>query len=102
MAGASPRQQILKDLTGEDRFEFFHFRDKEQREVGIVIENQRGQVVGIEVKGGATVTRSDFRGIRRLAEACGDRFVFGLVLYDHDVKVPFGERMFAVPISALW
>ena len=40
--------------------------------------------------------------MRRLAEAGGDRFVQGLVLYDHDRIVPFGDRMFAVPLSALW
>ena len=37
-----------------------------------------------------------------LAEACGDRFVSGIVLYDHAKVVPFGERLCAVPISALW
>ncbi len=95
--------EILKLASwAEARFEFSHFRDKDRHEVDIVIENQRGQVVGVEVKGSATVTNSDFRGMRRLAEACGERFVLGLVLYDHDQTVPFGDRMFAVPISALW
>ncbi len=26
----------------------------------------------------------------------------GLVLYDHDTIVPFGQGMFAAPISTLW
>ena len=82
--------------------EFPHFRDKDRNEVDIVIENRRGSVVGVEVKASATVTGSDFGGLRRLAEACGDRFALGLVLYDHDKAVPFGERLFAVPISTLW
>ena len=56
----------------------------------------------MEVKASATVTGSDFGGLRRLAEACGDRFALGLVLYDHDKVVPFGERLFAAPISTLW
>jgi uncharacterized protein len=95
--------KILKLASwAEARFEFSHFRDKDRHEVDIVIENQRGQVVGIEVKASATVTNSDFRGMRRLAEACGERFVLGLVLYDHDQTVPFGDRLFAVPLSALW
>ncbi len=29
-------------------------------------------------------------------------FLRGLVLYDGDRTVPFGERMAAVPVSALW
>jgi len=85
-----------------DRFDFSYFRDKEQNEVDFVIENRRGQVVGVEVKTAATVTRSDFHGMRRLKEACGDRFALGMVLYDHDQTVPFGDRMFAVPLSVLW
>lgn len=86
----------------DDRLEFSHFRDKDQNEVDIVIENRRGHVVGVEVKASATVTGADFGGLRRLAGACGDRFALGLVLYDHDKVVPFGERLFAVPISTLW
>ena len=58
--------------------------------------------IGIEVKASATVTSADFSGMRRLAEACGDRFAFGMVLYDHDQIVPFGERMIAAPLSCLW
>jgi predicted AAA+ superfamily ATPase len=85
-----------------DRLEFSHFRDKEKNEVDIVVEDRRGRVVGVEVKAAATVTRSDFGGLRKLADACGDRFVAGFVLYDHDTVVPFGDRLFAVPLSSLW
>lgn len=59
-------------------------------------------MIGIEIKAAATVTNTDFTGIRKLAQACGKRFAVGLVLYDHDTVVPFGERLFATPISALW
>lgn len=86
----------------DGRFEFSHFRDKEQNEVDIIIEDRRGRVVGIEVKAAATVSSSDFNGLRKLADACGDRFVLGLVLHDHDKTVPFGSRLAAAPISALW
>ncbi len=81
---------------------FSHFRDKERNEIDIVMEDRRGQIVGIEVKGSATVFKRDFSGLRRLATAGGDRFVLGLVLYDHDQTVQFGDRMFAVPVSTLW
>lgn len=83
-------------------FEFHHFRDRYDNEVDIVIEDQDRRVVGIEVKSGATVTSEDFSGLRKLAQACGKRFTLGLVLYDHDTLVPFGERLFAAPISTLW
>lgn len=86
----------------EERYSFSHFRDKDRNEVDIVIENRLGQIIGIEVKSSATVSSSDFSGMKKLAKACGDKFVQGLVLYDHDQTVPFGERMMAAPLSSLW
>ena len=95
--------EILKLASGgETRFEFSHFRDKQQNEVDIVIEDRRGRIVGIEIKAAASVSNSDFSGLRILADACGERFVSGIVLYDHQKVIPFGERLSAVPISALW
>ena len=95
--------EILK-LAGwaEDRYAFSHFRDKERNEVDIVIEDGRGRIVGIEVKASATVAGRDFSGLRRLAAAADEWFVQGLVLYDHEQTVPFGDRLAAVPVSALW
>jgi predicted AAA+ superfamily ATPase len=86
----------------EHQYSYSHFRDKDKNEVDIVVENNRGQVIGIEVKASATVTSADFAGIRKLAAACGDRFIQGFVLYDHDQVIPFAENMFALPISCLW
>jgi uncharacterized protein len=95
--------ELLKLASWHDgRLEFFHFRDRSGKEVDIVIEDSQGGVLGIEVKAAATVSAADFSGLRKLAEACGRRFIAGFVLYDHDVVLPFGERMFAVPISTLW
>lgn len=67
-----------------------------------MIENRRGEVVGIEVKSSATVSSSDFSGMRKLADACGDKFIQGLGLYDHGQVDPFAENMFAAPLSSLW
>jgi hypothetical protein len=59
-------------------------------------------IAGIEVKASATVKAGDFGGLRALAEACGDRFTFGVVLYDSADIVPFGDRLAAAPLSTLW
>lgn len=95
--------ELLK-LAGwsDERLTFSHYRDKDQYEVDVVIEDRRGRIVGIEVKASATVTGDDFRGLRRLQESVGGQFALGLVLYDHDRAVPFGERLLAAPISSLW
>ena len=80
----------------------YHFRDKDQNEVDVVVENLAGQIVGIEVKASATVRGEDFRGLKKLASACGEDFRLGVILYDGDRVLPFGEGLFAAPIPALW
>ena len=95
--------EIAKLISWADReVTVHHYRDKDQREVDLVLERDDGAIVGIEVKASATVTGNDFDGLRRLSRACRDRFKLGLVLYDGKTAVPFGERLFAAPISVLW
>jgi uncharacterized protein len=95
--------EVLKQAGWLDEpYSLLHYRDKDQDEVDLVLEAGAGTLVGIEVKAAATVGAGDFRGLRKLAEACGDRLKLGLVLYDGNRVVPFGERMFAAPVSCLW
>ena len=44
---------------------------------------------------------SDFRGLRKLKQAAGDRFAGGVVLYEGEIASSFGDGMFAVPIRRL-
>ncbi len=85
----------------ETPLQFFHYRDKDQAEVDIVIERGGREVAGVEVKAAATVTPSDFRGLRKLKKAAGNRFVAGVVVYDGEISAGFGDGMFAVPIRCL-
>ncbi|WP_290522835.1 ATP-binding protein [Alcanivorax sp.] len=79
---------------------FSHYRDKDKLEVDIIIEQGR-QLAGIEIKAAATVTQSDFKGLKRLRDITGDRFAAGVLFYDGDTILPFGEKLFAVPVSEL-
>jgi hypothetical protein len=95
--------EILKQSAWLDEpCSLSHYRDKDQDEVDIVVENEKAELVGIEVKAAATVNASDFKGLRKLADATGDRLRLGLVLYDGEQTVPFGDRMFAAPVSCMW
>lgn len=85
----------------EERVTFSHFRDKDQVEVGIVMENGR-RVAGVEVKASSTVKSDDFAGLRKLQRASGAAFAAGVLLYDGGSVVGFGENLYAVPISTLW
>jgi len=95
--------EVLKQLSWmESSCTLYHYRDKDQDEVDLVIEDSGGAVVGIEVKASATVNAYDFKGLRKLADACGDDFKLGLVLYDGEKTAPFGKGLFAAPLSCLW
>jgi len=96
-------QELQRQASGlAEPFSFYHFRDRDGYEVDIVIERGALAIVGIEVKASATVTAGDFRGLRKLKEAAGERFVCGAVLYDGETMVSFGDGMYAVPIRTLW
>lgn len=95
--------ELLKLASwSERRVSFSHYRTKDGDEVDVVLEDRRGRIIGIEVKASATVKSSDFKGLRQLQEAVGDRFIRGLVLHDHDRVTPFGEKLHAAPLSLLW
>ncbi len=81
---------------------FFHFRDRDDFEVDIVLEQGQTAVAGVEVKAAATVGEADFRGLRKLREAAGTCFVAGVVLYDGSATVSFRDGLFAVPVRRLW
>jgi len=95
--------ELARQLTwSRQRAELFHYRTKDKVEVDAVLENRQGKVVGIEVKASSTVGAGDFRGLRHLAERIGDDFVAGVVLYTGAQTLPFGPRMRAMPVAALW
>lgn len=94
--------ELAKAENLTDELVISHYRDKDEVEVDFVIEKGAGIVVGIEVKASSTVYASDFRGLRKLADRVGSRFAQGVVLYDGTHVLPFGEKLSAAPISALW
>lgn len=95
--------EVLKQASAaSDDYRLYHYRDKDQNEVDVVMENAAGELIGIEVKAAATVRMSDFGGLRQLQTAVGRKFRFGLVLYDGDDSIAFGEQMMAAPLSLLW
>lgn len=96
-------QELRRQATWQPfAHRFFHFRSKDGLEVDLVLEREDGMIAAVEVKAGATVGASDFRGLRKLAEVLPDRFAAGVVLFDGERPVPFGDRLLAVPIRHLW
>lgn len=78
-----------------------HYRDRDQREIDIVLERGR-RVVGIEVKATATPTAQHARHLAYVRDRLGDRFTIGVVLHAGRHTIQLGDRLVAAPISALW
>jgi uncharacterized protein len=82
--------------------QIFHFRTQTGQEVDVALENAAGKVVGIETKASKTVNARDFKGLDAMSESLGDRFHRGIVLYTGNEVIPFGKKLHALPVSALW
>jgi uncharacterized protein len=95
--------ELARQLTWSgERGRLYHYRTKDQIEVDAVIETPDGRVIAAEVKAGATVRTEDLTGLRNLASHLGDKFVAGYVLYTGQQTLPFGGKIKAVPMDALW
>ena len=84
------------------RVKLYHFRTAQGFEVDVVLENAAGQIVCIEIKKSSTVIAEDFKGLKYIQELTGNKFVAGIVLYTGTEHIPFGQKLFALPIQSLW
>ncbi len=105
--GALLENFVVMELTkqagwSDNGVRFSHFRTVSGVGVDLVCENSAGKIVGLEVKAAHAAHGSDFNGLRALAEAAGDRFHRGIVLYAGREAVAFGKKMFALPMESLW
>ena len=95
--------ELLRQANwAQEPVQLFHYRDKQQREVDVILERHSGEIVGVEVKAGATPASRDFAGMRFLRDKLGARFKAGVVLHTGADTLPFGDRLAAVPVSGLW
>lgn len=79
-----------------------HFRDRSGVEVDVVVERADGSVFGFEVKSATTASARDTAGLRFLRDRLGDRFTAGVVLHTGPLSAGLGDRVWALPLAALW
>lgn len=80
---------------------FWHYREG-RREVDMIIERPSGELIGVEIKAGATLRSRDFAPLRYLRKRLGERMVCGIVLHTGERTMPYGDDLWAVPLEALW
>ncbi len=95
--------ELLKHLAfSQQRLTLWHYRTQNNIEVDFILEDRAGNITGIEVKASATLDSKAFKGLRHLQETEPTLFQRGIVLYSGRELVPFGEKLFAVPLSMWW
>ena len=94
--------ELLKHASwSEQQPRVYHYQ-RDREDVDIVLENNRGDIVGIEVKAAATLRSGDWKWLKKLGEARPDRFKAGVVVYSGAQTIPLGRGIWAVPYSGLW
>lgn len=96
--------ELAAQIEANNRtFELFHYRDREQREIDFLIENEEGDLLGIEVKAGSTVTKDSFKHMRWFKKNLStERSFIGIILYTGESVLSFNENMWSIPIGMLW
>ena len=94
--------EISKQLVWtEQQANIYHYR-RDRSEVDLVVERPDGAIVAIEAKASASFGASDRRSLVQLRDALGERFRLGVILHTGPETVPLGDRLWALPVSALW
>jgi len=96
--------EIIAQIDANDgRYELFHYRDREKREIDFLIEREDDALLGIEIKAGSAVTKGDFTHLRWFQKNLAKKQLFiGIILYTGEHPASFGNNLWAVPFDFLW
>jgi predicted AAA+ superfamily ATPase len=79
-----------------------HWRTHDDDEVDLILEFADGGVLGFEVKAGERITGDDFRGLRKLRDAIGRRFLAGVAFSLGSRSYSYDDRLHVLPVDRLW
>ncbi|MDR0310813.1 MAG: ATP-binding protein [Acidobacteriota bacterium] len=95
--------ELAAQIDLYDGYRFYHYRDRQNREIDFIVENDRGELLGMEVKAGSLFSTDDCRHMVWFKNnIVPDKPFTGIVLHSGQDILPLGGNMYAVPIAALW
>jgi predicted AAA+ superfamily ATPase len=95
--------ELRKQTSWTDpQVSLYHFRTAAGLEVDLILEKPDGSIAGVEIKARATVAPADFAALQALRDQLKKRFRSGVVLYGGDQALPFGDKLWALPMENLW
>ena len=96
-------QELLKQQEwSSKRYTLSHYRDRDGIEVDVIVELSSGEIYALEVKASATYKADQFSGLTYLRDKLGDRFLGGFVLGTAPQGYRFADKLWGLPVSALW
>lgn len=94
--------ELQKQLSWNTKnLKLYYWRTTDGKEVDFVVENMRGQIVGIEVKAKTTISPSDWFSLKLLESQIGNDFLKGMVIYNGKNIIPLSQKISAIPLSLL-
>lgn len=95
--------EIVKQASWHpDRPKLFHFRNRNNLEVDVIIERANGDIAGIECKYKRQVEPRDWSGLAYLRRQLGEQFRCGAVIYTGEHTIELEDHIWAVPVESLW
>jgi hypothetical protein len=92
----------LVDIN-ENKYQLYHYRDREKREIDFLVERDDQALLGIEIKAGSAISDSDFKHLKWFQNNLAkDRKFVGIVLYSGEYAGLMGNNLWAVPFGSLW
>jgi predicted AAA+ superfamily ATPase len=95
--------ELQKQLSWNEKgLKLYYWRTTDGKEVDFVVENRKGQIIGIEVKAKTTLTPSDWSSLKILESQVGNDFMKGIVIYNGKNSISLSRKIMAVPLSRLY
>ncbi len=90
--------ELVKASTSND-IKLYHYRDSNHVEVDFVLENKKGERVGIEVKASTRLNKHDLKNLKSMHAI--ENLKAGYILHPGKDFYPIDEHYYALPISFL-
>jgi predicted AAA+ superfamily ATPase len=94
--------ELKKQLTLCDSHAvLYHYRTASGQELDFILQGPGNHIVGLEVKDKSQVAAQDVKQLENLKDTLGNQFKVGIVIYLGNEIIPFGEKLWAVPVTEM-
>ena len=95
--------QIAPEIDLHTNWRLSHLRARENQEIDFLIENENGDLLGIEVKAAESLKADDFKALKWFEKKHeGPTQFTGVVLYAGHSVIRISESLWGIPMSLMW